>query len=83
MSWGGVAVSVRTSSSRGFQDFVYKIDISTPQVKLMRSYVVGNGDDKRLGGEDQPLGPAGVGSTCRVVAPMLAIEQDTRLPGSG
>lgn len=32
--------------------------------------------------EDQPDGPAELGSPCRVVAPMLAIEQDTHLPPS-
>ena len=34
----------------GQQDLVYKIDISTPQPKLIRRYVVGLGDDSRVGG---------------------------------
>lgn len=32
------------------QDLAYKIDISTPQPKLLRRYVVGLGDDVRSGG---------------------------------
>jgi hypothetical protein len=31
--------------------------------------------------EDQPDGPQGLGSPCRVVAPMLAIEQETTISG--
>jgi len=34
----------------GRQDLAYKIDISTPQPKLLRRYVVGLGDDVRSGG---------------------------------
>ena len=115
----------------GVQDFIYKIDISSPQPKLIRTYLVGDGDDGRISGagayafqgghrfdfrnvgifpdgrlavafmdkktripvptfgenaaacavEDQPDGPAEVGSPCRVVSPMLAIEQDTTISG--
>ena len=124
---GVAAVSASRSTTRGVQDFVYKIDISTPTPKLMRTYLVGDGDDPRSGGlgfygatgghrfdfssvgvfpdgrvavtfmdsktkipfptlgheatcavEDQE-GPAGTGSPCRVVAPVLAIEQETHL----
>ena len=34
----------------GRQDLAYKIDITTPQPKLLRRYVVGLGDDVRTGG---------------------------------
>ena len=128
---GVAAVSGRKNvAGRGVQDYVYKIDISTPQPKLLREYLVGEGNDSRSGGigfygatgghrfdfssvgifpdgrlavtfmdaktkvpfpslanpatcavEDQPDGPAGAGSPCRVVGPMLAIEQDTRVSG--
>lgn len=125
---GVAAVSASKSTSKGVQDYVYKIDISSPQPKLVREYIVGDGDDSRAGGlgfygatgghrfdfssvgvlpdgriavtfmdaktkipfptlsnaatcaiEDQPDGPGGVGSPCKVVGPMLAIEQDTTL----
>jgi hypothetical protein len=133
---GVAAVVGEKSSSKGVQDFVYKIDISTPQPKLIRTYLVGDGDDGRISGagaytmqgghrfdfsnvsifpdgrlaitfmdkktripvptlgensgagpgtcliEDQPDGPAELGSPCRVVSPMLAIEQDTTIPGA-
>ena len=124
---GVAAVSgSRNVAGKGVQDYVYKLDISTPQPKLLREYLVGEGTDSRSGGvgfyggtgghrfdfssvgifpdgrlavtfmdaktkvpfpslanpatcavEDQPDGPSGAGSPCRVVGPMLAIEQDT------
>jgi hypothetical protein len=127
---GVAAVVAERNGPKGVQDFLYKIDISTPEPKLMRTYLVGDGDDGRISGagaytlqgghrfdfsnvaifpdgrlavtfmdkktripvptlgenpvacavEDQPDGPMELGSPCRVVAPMLAIEQETRLP---
>jgi hypothetical protein len=128
----GIAAVAASKSiaGKGVQDYVYKIDISTPEPKLLLEYLIGEGNDSRSGGlgfyggtgghrwdfssvgvfpdgrvavtfmdaktkipfpslanpatcaiEDQPDGPAGVGSPCRVVAPMLAIEQDTTIPG--
>jgi hypothetical protein len=47
---GVAAVSASRSVPGGVQDFVYKIDISTSEPKLMRTYVVGDGDDSRSGG---------------------------------
>lgn len=133
---GVAAVVGEKRVSQGVQDLVYKIDISTPQPKLMRTYLVGEGNDGRISGagayamqgghrfdfsnlaifpdgrlaisfmdkktripvptlgedgfagratcliEDQPDGPAEVGSPCRVVSPMLAIERDTTIPGA-
>ncbi len=129
---GVAAVVAERNTPTGVQDFIYKIDISTAEPKLMRTYLVGDADDGRISGagaytlqgghrfdfsnvaifpdgrlavtfmdkktripvptlgenpavclvEDQPPGPAELGSPCRVVAPMLAIEQVTHLPGS-
>ncbi len=47
---GVAAVSARKTTSKGVQDFVYKIDISTSEPQLIREYVVGDGDDSRSGG---------------------------------
>lgn len=126
---GIAAVVAELSTPKGVQDNVFKIDISTPQPRLLRHFLVGDGDDGRISGagaytlqgghrfdfsnvavfpdgrvavsfmdkktripvptlgenevacliEDQPDGPMGLGSPCRVVAPMLAVEQDTTL----
>jgi hypothetical protein len=129
---GVAAVVAEKLSANGDQDLVYKIDISTPQPRLIRSYRIGLGDDNRISGagaytmqgghrfdfsnigifpdgriavsfmdtktripvptlgenaatcaiEDQPDGPAGLGSPCRVIAPMLAVERDTTISGA-
>jgi hypothetical protein len=47
---GVAAVAAAKGSSKGVQDLVFKIDISTPQPKLIRTYLVGDGDDNRSGG---------------------------------
>ncbi|MGH2711810.1 MAG: sialidase family protein [Actinomycetota bacterium] len=128
---GIAAVVAEKSTPKGVQDQVFKIDISTPQPKLLYHFLVGDGDDGRISGagaytmqgghrfdfsnvaifddgrlavtfmdkktripvptlgenpvacaiEDQPDGPGELGSPCRVVAPMLAIEQATTISG--
>jgi hypothetical protein len=56
---GGAAGDFRANGAAGVaavwaingrQDLAYKIDISTPQPRLLRRYVVGLGDDVRSGG---------------------------------
>jgi len=128
---GIAAVVAERGTPQGVQDNVFKIDISTPQPKLLQHFLVGDGDDGRISGagaytlqgghrfdfsnvavfpdgriavsfmdkktripvptlgeneaacliEDQPDGPGELGSPCRVVAPMLAVEQDTTISG--
>jgi hypothetical protein len=128
---GVAAVVVEKSGGGTVQDLVYKIDISSPQPKVLSIFKVGDGDDGRISGagaytmqgghrfdfsnvaifpdgriavsfmdkktripvptlgenpvacaiEDQPDGPLELGSPCRVVSPMLAIEQATTISG--